>query len=62
MAQVLAMQNRLFERMVQNTENLGAALLNNAGQAQSKLGEVQRAHRRLILWTPMIGSVTSKAS
>ncbi|KAF0933235.1 hypothetical protein E2562_016174 [Oryza meyeriana var. granulata] len=41
MAQVLAMQNSLFERMVANTENLGAAFAQGANQGQSKLADVQ---------------------
>ncbi|KAF0930290.1 hypothetical protein E2562_031936 [Oryza meyeriana var. granulata] len=44
MAQVLAMQNRLFERMMANTKNLGAALAQGATQGQSKLADVQRTH------------------
>ncbi|KAF0901214.1 hypothetical protein E2562_038518 [Oryza meyeriana var. granulata] len=45
MAQALAMQNHLFERMVANTENLGAAALaQGATQGQLKLADVQRTH------------------
>ncbi|KAF0899074.1 hypothetical protein E2562_012926 [Oryza meyeriana var. granulata] len=42
MAQVLAMQNRLFQRMMANTENLGAAFAQGATQGQLKLADVQR--------------------
>ncbi|KAF0931580.1 hypothetical protein E2562_005545 [Oryza meyeriana var. granulata] len=50
MAQVLAMQNRLFERMMANTKNLGAALAEGATQGQSKLANVQ--HTRPPTFSP----------
>ncbi|EEE63094.1 hypothetical protein OsJ_17902 [Oryza sativa Japonica Group] len=37
LAQLLANQNRLFERMVANSENIGAAMAQQANQAPSKL-------------------------
>ncbi|KAF0912228.1 hypothetical protein E2562_013181 [Oryza meyeriana var. granulata] len=42
MAQILAMQNRLFERMLTNSENLSATLTHTTSQGQSKLTNVQR--------------------
>ena len=44
LVQLLANQNRLFERMVAKSENMGAAMAQQANQAPSKLADVQRTH------------------